>query len=118
MLILYDGSCPLCCAKRDFLQRKDRQEKLAFKDIRAGDFPDLKIPVAIELLEREIHSMGPNGHILRGMDVIRAAYQEIGLGWLARPTSWPFLRPLFDCLYAFVARNRIHISNFSNRHKR
>lgn len=118
MLILYDGNCPICCAKRDFLQRRDQREKLAFADIRSADFQGLEIPVSIDRLEREIHSIRPGGQILRGMEVIRAAYHEIGLGWLAKPTGWPLFRPLFDRLYTFVARNRIYISKFSNRRKR
>lgn len=91
---------------------------LAFADIRSTAFQRLEVPVSIDLLEREIHSIRPDGQILRGMEVIRAAYQEIGLGWLAKPTGWPLFRPLFDWLYAFVARNRIHISKFSIRRKR
>ncbi len=118
MLILYDGNCPICCAKRAFLQRRDRNEKLTFADIRSAEFQDLEIPVSIALLEREIHSVRPDGQILRGMEVIRAAYREIGLGWLATPTGWSLLRPLFDRLYAWVARNRIPISKFLNRRKR
>ncbi|MDF7801688.1 DUF393 domain-containing protein [Pontiellaceae bacterium B1224] len=118
MLILYDGNCPICCAKRDFLQRKDRQNNLSFSDIRSPDFQRLEIPVAIELLEREIHSIRPDGRVLRGMEVIRAAYEEIGLGWLAKPTGWPLLRPLFDRLYAFIARNRSFISKISIRRNR
>lgn len=116
--ILYDGNCPICCAKRDFLQRRDRKGTLAFTDIRSTAFQGLEIPISIELLEREIHSIGPDGQILRGMEVIRAAYQEIGLGWLAKPTGWPLFRPLFDRLYEIVARNRTHISKFLIRRKR
>lgn len=118
MMIFYDGNCPICCAKRDFLQRRDRHKKLAFTDIRASDFQGSEIPVAIDVLEREIHSIRPDGRILRGMEVIRAAYQEIGLGWLVKPTGWPLLRPLFDRLYAWIARNRTRISNFLKPRKR
>ena len=118
LLILYDGNCPICCAKRDFLQRRDRQNKLAFADIRSNDFPALEIPVSMEMLEKEIYSITPDGQILRAMEVIRAAYAEIGIGWLISPTGWPLLRPLFDRLYQLVARNRLRISNLIKKEKR
>lgn len=118
MLILYDGNCPICCAKRDFLQRRDRKSRLTFSDIRADDFKTLEIPVSILTLEKEIHSIRPDGQILKGMDVIRAAYQEIGLGWLVAPSGWPLFRPLFDGVYTFVARNRLKISRCLKKMKR
>ncbi|MDF7822429.1 DUF393 domain-containing protein [Pontiellaceae bacterium B12227] len=113
LLILYDGNCPLCCAKRDFLQRRDHQKKLTFSDIRSNDFQSLEIPVPLGQLEKEIHCITPDGQILQAMDVIRAAYTRIGLGWLIAPTRWPLLKPGFDHLYQWVAENRLRISKFS-----
>lgn len=106
MLIFYDGNCPICCAKKDFLQRRDQRNRLAFCDIRAPDFQRPEQMPPIDSLASEIHSLQPDGQILRGMAVIRAAYRVIGLGWLAAPTGWPLLRPLFDLLYAHIAANR------------
>ena len=111
MLILYDGNCRICCAKRDFLKRRDRNGKLAFSDIRTADFQSLEIPVPMSALEREIHLVRADGQLLVGMEVIRAAYREIGLGWLAAPTGWPLLRPLFNRFYRFVADHRTSISS-------
>jgi predicted DCC family thiol-disulfide oxidoreductase YuxK len=117
MLILYDGHCPLCLAKRDFLMRRDTGAALAFADIRSPDFQSQEISVRIEQLEKEIYCITPDGRILRGMEVIRAAYQAVGIGWLAAPTGWPILRPMFDALYRWVAKNRYLLSKFSKQKK-
>ncbi len=63
-------------------------------------------------LEKQIHAILPDGTIISRMDVIRAAYREIGLGWLTVPMGWPLLRPLFDGLYGLVAKYRLSISRF------
>jgi predicted DCC family thiol-disulfide oxidoreductase YuxK len=116
--IFYDGHCPLCLAKRDFLMRRDKESVLSFADIRSPDFQSLEIPVRIEQLEKEIHCIDSDGRILRGMEVIRAAYKAVGIGWLAAPTGWPVLRPMFDALYRWVAKNRHLLSTFSKQKKR
>jgi len=64
----------------------------------------------MEQLEKQIHAVLPDGTVIRRMDVIRAAYREVGLGWLALPTGWPILRPLFNALYDGVAKYRQSIS--------
>ena len=61
-------------------------------------------------LEQQIHAVLPDGTVIRRMEVIRAAYRKIGLGWLTAPTGWPLLRPLFDTLYAGVAKHRQTLS--------
>lgn len=111
IMIFYDGDCPLCCAKRDFLKRRDHKQVLTFSDIRS---PNFKLPfagISIEKLAFEIHSINEEGEMLRGMDVIREAYRAVGLGWLISPTTWPIIRPVFDKFYTWIAANRMRISN-------
>ena len=64
----------------------------------------------MEELEKQIHAILPDGTVINRMDVIRAAYKEVGLGWISAPTGWPILRPLFDALYGVVAKYRLSIS--------
>lgn len=110
MHVFYDGNCPICCKKADFLRKRDKNNRLCFIDIRAAEFCAGTIGIQMERLEKEIHSILPDGTVISGMDVVRAACREIGLGWVAAPTGWPLLRPLFDMLYRFVARNRQGLS--------
>ena len=118
MLIFYDGNCPVCCAKRDFLMRRDKQGVLAFSDIRADDFQPVGPLPDIDALAFEIHALKADGSVIRGMDVMRAAYAIIGIGWLLAPTGWPLFRPLFDRLYAHIARNRLFYSKWLFGRKR
>ena len=108
--ILYDGDCPICCRKTAFLTRFDHKNKLHFSDIRKADFQPLKTGVSMNELEKQIHAIMPNGTVISRMDVIREAYREIGLGWIAAPMGWPILRPLLNFLYGFVAKYRHSIS--------
>lgn len=106
--ILYDGNCPLCCRQVAFLKRRDPKEKLRFSDIRST----LNLPLPIEPLEKQIHAVMPDGSIVARMDVIRAAYREVGLGWIVAPTGWLILRPCFNALYGMVAKHRLTISRW------
>ena len=110
--ILYDGNCPICCRKTEFLKRHDQQGKLLFSDIRAENFHTLKTGIPQHDLQKQIHAILRDGSIVSRMEVIRAAYREIGLGWIIAPTDWPLFRPLFDRLYDFVAKHRLSISRF------
>jgi predicted DCC family thiol-disulfide oxidoreductase YuxK len=38
LTLLFDGGCPLCVREVRFLQRRDRQGRLAFVDIDATDY--------------------------------------------------------------------------------
>jgi predicted DCC family thiol-disulfide oxidoreductase YuxK len=108
--ILYDGNCPLCCAQKEFLQRFDHMGKLNFHDIHSSNRPLLPPSIESESIQQEIHCILPDGQTLRGMEVIRTAYKQIGLGWLIAPTEWPVFRPIFDALYQLISRNRLKIS--------
>ena len=108
--ILYDGDCPICCRKTAFLKRRDHKEKLHFSDIREANFQPLETGISMKELEKQIHAILPDGSVINRMDVIRAAYHEIGLGWIAAPTGWLILRPLFNGLYGFGAKYRQSIS--------
>lgn len=110
MRIFYDGNCPLCCRKRDFLKQRDRNNKLLFSDIRDDRFQPEEIGVSFEELEKQIYALLKDGSIVKRMDVIREAYRELGMGWLIAPTGWPFFRPLFDALYLLVAKYRMTLS--------
>ena len=110
--ILYDGNCRLCRRKTAFLQKHDTKGKLHFLDIREPGFKASEKGLSMVELEKQIHAILPDGSVISRMEVIRAAYREIGLGWLAAPTAWPILRPLFDKLYGLVAKYRLRISHF------
>ncbi len=111
LVFLYDGGCGLCSAESERLRRWSRgKANLLFVDISADDFDPGKYGKSLDELMGRVHAIDPNGSMLIGMDAIRAAYEQIGLGWLLAPTRWPGLRPVFDRFYLWFARNRYRIS--------
>lgn len=117
ILILYDGNCPICCRKIEFLKRHDHENNLLFENIRAPEFQAEMIGVPFSELAKQIHAVLPDGSVVSRMEVIRAAYRQIGLGWLIAPTDWPVLRFIFDRLYGFVAKHRLFISRLFGKSK-
>jgi predicted DCC family thiol-disulfide oxidoreductase YuxK len=107
--LLYDGDCPLCRREALFLQRRNRQGRLAFEDIAAPGFDPAAYHTTREELMGVIHGVFPDGRMVKKMEVFREAYRAIGLGWLLAPTGWPGLRRLADCGYEWFARNRVAI---------
>lgn len=116
LTLLYDGHCTLCVSEMRRAARLDRQQRLNFIDISDGDLAqrlreggcDCAAALGLQrsaLLWR-LHAIDDDGQLLIGMDAIRALYAALGFAWLARPTGWPVLRPVFDRLYAAFADHR------------
>ncbi len=111
LTFLYDGACAICAAEAARLERWNRRrETLRFVDISAAGFDPSPYGKTLPELMGRVHAFRPEGTVLVGMDAVLAAYEQVGLGWLLRPTRWPGLRTLFDCLYLWFARNRYRIS--------
>ena len=114
--ILYDGACPLCRREVSFLERRDRRcngdhPKLAFVDIDAPAYdPRAWQGVSYREAMGRIHAIQADGTVLRDVEVFRAAYRLIGLGWLYAPTRWPLLGPLADGLYQLWAAARLRLT--------
>lgn len=106
---LYDGACPICVAEVEGLRRRDSAGKLAMVDISASSFDASRYGRTQHELMTRMHAIDASGRTLVAMDAVRAAYSAVGLGWLVAPTRWPGLKPLFDRLYAWIARNRYRL---------
>jgi len=107
--LLYDGQCPLCRREVQWLQRRNRDGRLAFEDISAPDFDPSRYGVTAEEVMGVMHGVFPDGRIVRRVEVFRQAYRAVGLGWLLAPTGWPGLRWISDWGYRVFARHRISI---------
>ena len=94
-----------------FLRRLDRDRgRLVTEDITADGFDPDQFGVTMEELMGQIHGVQPDGSLVKGMEVIRRAYDAVGLGWLLAPTKWPVLRFISDACYAWFARNRLRLT--------
>ena len=110
LTLFYDGLCPVCSKGIDWLRRKNKHGWLEFQDINDIDFDPAVYGKTLEELMAEVHGVCSDGRIIKGMDVFRAAYGEIGWGWLAAPTGWPLLKPLFDRLYRLFSKYRLSLA--------
>ena len=108
--IFYDASCPVCALEMDQLRARDCGGRLELVDMSAPGFDAAGHGFEPAELDAAIHAVRPDGTVVRGMPVLRLAYEAAGLGWLLRPTGFAPLRPLFDAAYRVFARNRKAIS--------
>lgn len=110
LTLLYDESCPMCRLEIDNLKARNDKQLLQFVDASAPDFDASPYGIPQEELMRVIYAVKPDGSTVTGVEVLRLAYGAVGLGWLAAPTGWPVLKPVFDRLYLGVAGNRYRLS--------
>ncbi|MBM5807054.1 MAG: DUF393 domain-containing protein [Cyanobacteria bacterium M_surface_10_m2_179] len=116
LTLLYDGGCPLCLREVTFLRQRDQRlhpgaGRLAFVDIDAADYnPAQYSGISYREAMGRIHAIQADGTVLRDVEVFRAAYQQIELGWLYAPSAWPGLRQLADIAYGLWARWRLPLT--------
>ena len=110
LTLFYDAACPVCSLEMDHLRERDRYGWLRFVDIAAPGFDAAEYGTTAAAMDAEIHGLAADGTMLRGVEVLRLAYDAVGLGWVLEPTGWAPLRPLFDAGYRVFARHRRRIS--------
>jgi predicted DCC family thiol-disulfide oxidoreductase YuxK len=110
LTLLYDADCPVCSLEMDHLRERNSRDLLRFVDISAPGFDPSAYGASMQALDAEIHGVLPDGSMLRGVPVLRLAYEAAGLGWVTRPTDWAPLRPMFDVAYRVFAKHRRPIS--------
>ncbi len=113
LTVYFDGACPLCAAETSALKACDRFDRLRLVDCSAVDFRDpdaARAGHSREDLMRLIHARDADGTWLRGVAVFEAMYRVAGFEAMARAWAHPVLRPLWDRLYPWVARNRMTLS--------
>lgn len=112
--IFIDGLCPLCVKEAGFMRRLDRgRGRLCIIDIAAGDFDPSTYGRSMDEFMGSIHGLTADGRLITGMEVFRRAYGAVGWGWVLAPTGWPVLRPVFDAVYRWFARNRLRLTGRS-----
>lgn len=110
LTLLYDGACPVCSLEMEHLRERSTDGRLVFVDIAAPGFDAVPLGLTLQALNAEIHAVGADGTVRKGMEVLRLAYEAAGLGWVLRPTAWGPLRPWFERGYRVFARHRQAIS--------
>jgi predicted DCC family thiol-disulfide oxidoreductase YuxK len=112
--MFYDGDCPLCSREVALLMKRDVHKRIRFISTASPDFDPVQYGISTDP-NRLIHGMMADGTIVRGVEVFRQVYKQLGLGWLLAPTAWPGLKQMFDLLYLVFAKYRIPIGKIFGR---
>ncbi len=111
--IYYDAQCPLCTRELHALVRHDVRGRLQLVDCSGGDFDDpdaSRAGLDAGLLMRRIHAIDATGRWCTGVTVFEAAYRAVGMDTMARTWAHPWLRPLWDRIYPWIADHRMLLS--------
>lgn len=112
-VVLYDRKCPVCQIEMERLKKRDSQDRLVLLDINSPAFCEQTWGVSYSEASQALHVLTADNHWLVGMPAVRHVYQQVGLGWLLAPSSWPVLSTLFNRLYRYIAGHRYAISRWS-----
>lgn len=109
LTIYYDASCPLCTSEMAAIKSRDAACLLTMVDCSGTNGPLEPIAsgsVTTEGMMRALHARTAGGTWLVGVPAYEAIFRAAGLPRLARLAAHPRLRPLWDRIYPWVARNR------------
>lgn len=109
--VLYDGRCRFCRSQIALLRGLDLSGRLAFTSLHepsvAREFPE--IPLAE--LHRQMYVVDPQGRARGGAEAVRYLSRRLVLLWpLALLLHIPGTLPIWQQLYAFIARHRLRIA--------
>lgn len=109
LTVFYDASCPLCATEMNALHKRDARGRLILADCSAPEFDDAPLIGdglrRADLMER-MHARDARGHWYVALDAFEAIYRAAGLERTASLWGSRRLRPLFDRIYPWIARNR------------
>jgi predicted DCC family thiol-disulfide oxidoreductase YuxK len=110
LTLLYDAACPVCSLEMDHLRERNEAGHLRFVDISAPGFDPAPYGASLADMDAEIHALTGDGRLMRGVQVLRLAYEAVGLGWVMRPVGWGPLRGVAERAYRVFARHRRPLS--------
>jgi predicted DCC family thiol-disulfide oxidoreductase YuxK len=96
------------------MKRLDRRRRLVCCDFSRPDFDTASINISTTELGRVIHARWADGNVITGVEVFRAMWEAVGLGFLARLTRLSLVEPLVVNAYAWFARNRLRLTGRSH----
>ena len=114
LTVFFDGACPICDREIALMRRLNRRERLVFCDFSRPDYDPTSINISPAELGRIIHARWGDGTVITGVDVFRAMWEAVGLGFLARLTRLSLVEPLVVKAYAWFARNRLRLTGRSH----
>jgi predicted DCC family thiol-disulfide oxidoreductase YuxK len=92
------------------MKRLDRKGRLRLCDFSSPDYEVAAIGLPVSELSAIIHAQWEDGTVIRGVEVFRAIWEAVGLGFLARLSRLPVIDQLTVKAYAWFARNRLWLT--------
>ena len=114
LTVFFDGACPICDREIALMKRLDRRRRLEFCDFSAQEYDAASSGFAAADLAAVIHARWADGSVITGVEVFRAMWQAVGLGFLARLSRLSLVEPLVLKAYAWFARNRLRLTGRSH----
>ena len=112
--MLYDGDCPLCMREVNMLRARDEGAgKIWFVDVAGPDFeagPGAAFGISYETAMATIHAVRRDGRVLSGVEVFRALYEAVGLGWVYGFLRVPALKAATEAVYRLWAAARLPLT--------
>ena len=114
LTVFYDGACPICAREMALMKRLDRTQRLTLLDFSLAGLNAAPAGLAVTDLSTVIHAQWADGTVITGVEVFRAIWDAIGLGFLSRLSRLPLVAPLMVTAYGWFARNRLWLTGRSN----
>jgi predicted DCC family thiol-disulfide oxidoreductase YuxK len=114
LTVFFDGACPICNREIALMKRLDRLQQLEFCDFSAQEYDAASSGFAAADLGTVIHARWADGSVITGVEVFRAMWEAVGLGFLARLSRLSLVEPLVLNAYAWFARNRLRLTGRSH----
>ena len=109
--VLFDGECRFCQRQIAILRRLDVRRRFIYKSLHepsvGADFPEL----SMEQLQEQMFVIDTQGNARGGATAVRYLSRKLPLLWpLALLLHIPGSLPLWNWLYAYVAKRRLWIA--------
>jgi len=114
LTVFFDGACPICAREIALMKRLDRRRQLDFCDFSAQEYDVASRGFSTEDLGTVIHARWADGSVITGVEVFRAMWEAVGLGFLATLSRLSLVEPLVLNAYAWFARNRLGLTGRSH----
>ncbi|WP_144935990.1 thiol-disulfide oxidoreductase DCC family protein [Paenibacillus sp. 32O-W] len=107
LILLYDAHCVLCRRTVDTLSRLEVGSELIMLPYQEAEISQLPEGLTLEQLQSQLHVIDEQNEVYRGAEAVCRIMSKVkGWRWIAVLYRIPFLRPLADRIYKWIADNR------------
>ena len=105
-IIVFDGVCNLCSAVVDFISARDHANAFTFAPMQSPTGRELLERLGVSIDDVDTFFLVTDGGALVRSDAAIAIARELGTPWNCLAAFRLVPKPVRDCCYSVVARNR------------